>query len=131
MAVVQYTFTHKQYTEQHNNLGDCGPCPILGRFTLAFALQLRKKHGKPQSYHIISYINHIISYIISYHIISYHIQIPLTLERNLIEGCLHHVQKTSVQSNLVLYTQIEISYFMFQVSHFAIIRRSGDFLAIR
>jgi len=24
----------------------CGPCPVLASFTLAFALQLRKKHGK-------------------------------------------------------------------------------------
>jgi len=37
---------NKQYTEQHNNLGECGRCPVLARFTLAFALQLRKKHGK-------------------------------------------------------------------------------------
>jgi len=29
-----------------SNLGEYGPCPILARFTLAFALQLRKKHGK-------------------------------------------------------------------------------------
>jgi len=28
-------------------LWECGPCPILARFTLAFALKLRKKHGKP------------------------------------------------------------------------------------
>jgi len=27
-------------------LWECGPCPVLARFTLAFALQLRKKHGK-------------------------------------------------------------------------------------
>jgi len=56
VAVVQYTFTHKQYTERHetnnalNNtkiLEECGPCPVLAGFTLAFALQLRKKHGKP------------------------------------------------------------------------------------
>jgi CRISPR/Cas system-associated endoribonuclease Cas2 len=26
---------------------ECGPCPIFASFTLAFALQLRKKHGKP------------------------------------------------------------------------------------
>jgi len=37
---------NKQYIEQHNNLGECGPCPVLARFTLAFGLQLRKKHGK-------------------------------------------------------------------------------------
>jgi len=32
--------------EQHNNLGEWGPCPVLASYTLAFALQLRKKHGK-------------------------------------------------------------------------------------
>jgi len=25
---------------------ECGPCPIFAIYTLAFALQLRKKHGK-------------------------------------------------------------------------------------
>jgi len=25
---------------------ECGPCPVFTSFTLAFALQLRKKHGK-------------------------------------------------------------------------------------
>ena len=25
---------------------ECGPCPVFASFTLAFALQLRKKHGK-------------------------------------------------------------------------------------
>jgi hypothetical protein len=29
------------------NVKECGPCPVFGSFTLAFALQLRKKHGKP------------------------------------------------------------------------------------
>jgi hypothetical protein len=55
VAVVQYTFTHKQYIEQHktnntqNNtkiLEECGPCPVLASYTLAFALQAREKHGK-------------------------------------------------------------------------------------
>jgi hypothetical protein len=55
VAVVQYTFTHKQYTEYrernaHNNkkknFGKCGPCPVFASYTLAFALQLRKRHGK-------------------------------------------------------------------------------------
>ena len=54
VAVAQYTFTHKQYAErhktnnieEHNNMWECGLCPVLARFTLAFALQLRKKHGK-------------------------------------------------------------------------------------
>ena len=77
MAVVQYTFTHKQYTEQTKlttlvgrlsgirtqsgqtkindeltalklsyNWEECGPCPVFASYTLAFALQLRKKRGK-------------------------------------------------------------------------------------
>jgi len=25
---------------------ECGPCPVYASYTLAFALQLRKKHGK-------------------------------------------------------------------------------------
>ena len=40
------TTQNKQYIEQHNNLGKCGPCPVLASYPLAFALQLRKKHGK-------------------------------------------------------------------------------------
>jgi len=43
---IHRTTQNKQYTEQHNNLGDCGPCPVLDSYTLAFALQLRKKQGK-------------------------------------------------------------------------------------
>jgi hypothetical protein len=61
VAVVQYTFTHKEYTEQHNEteyrernihknknkkIGKCGPCPVFASYTPEFALQLRKKHGK-------------------------------------------------------------------------------------
>jgi len=37
---------NKQYIEQHNNLGECRPCPVLASYTPSFALQLRKKHGK-------------------------------------------------------------------------------------
>jgi len=43
---VHRTTQNKQYIEEHNSLWECGPCPILARFILAFALQLRKKHGK-------------------------------------------------------------------------------------
>jgi hypothetical protein len=53
VAVVQYTFKHKQYTayrerNKHSNkkIGKFVPCPVFASFTLAFALQLRKKHGK-------------------------------------------------------------------------------------
>jgi hypothetical protein len=54
-STVQYTFTHKQYTEYkewniHNNkkkkCGNCGLCPIFASYTMAFVLQLRKKHIK-------------------------------------------------------------------------------------
>jgi hypothetical protein len=55
VAAVQYTCTHKQYTEYterniHNNkkknIGKRWPCHVLASYTRAFALQLRKKHGK-------------------------------------------------------------------------------------
>jgi hypothetical protein len=36
-------------TTQITNVGECGPCPVFASFTLAFALQLRKKHGKTLS----------------------------------------------------------------------------------
>ena len=54
MAVIQFTFTHKQYTKRHKTnstqyntkiLEECRPCPTFTGFTLEFALQLRKKHG--------------------------------------------------------------------------------------
>ena len=28
---------------------ECGPCTVFASYTLAFALQLRKKHGKPSA----------------------------------------------------------------------------------
>jgi len=44
---------NKQYIEQHNNFGRvlavrclCWLCAAFAGYTLAFALQLRKKHGK-------------------------------------------------------------------------------------
>jgi hypothetical protein len=36
--------THR--TSQFTNLEECGLCPVFARYTLAFALQLRKMHGK-------------------------------------------------------------------------------------
>jgi len=35
-----------QRTTQLTNWEECGPCPAFASYTLAFALQLRKKHGK-------------------------------------------------------------------------------------
>ena len=43
---IQRTTQNKQYIEQHKYQEECGPCPVFAGFTLAFALQLRKKHGK-------------------------------------------------------------------------------------
>jgi hypothetical protein len=65
-VAVVHIYTHnntqnntiKQYIGQHifvtNNTWnntihereECGPCPVFARYTLAFALQLRKKHRK-------------------------------------------------------------------------------------
>jgi hypothetical protein len=33
-------------TTQITNLEECWPCPVFANYTLAFALQLREKHGK-------------------------------------------------------------------------------------
>ena len=41
-----YTQTVHRTTQITTNLEECGPCPVLASFTMAFALQLRKKHGK-------------------------------------------------------------------------------------
>ena len=42
----KYIEQHKKYTEQHKNEEECGPCPVFAGYTLAFALQLREKHGR-------------------------------------------------------------------------------------
>jgi len=36
--------THR--TTQLTNWEECGPCPVFANYTLALALQLRKKHGE-------------------------------------------------------------------------------------
>jgi len=38
--------THRT-TQLTTNWEECGPCPVFASYTLVFALQLRKKHGKP------------------------------------------------------------------------------------
>ena len=43
------TWNTKKYIEQHKNLEEWEPCPVFAGFTLAFALQRRKKHGKPSA----------------------------------------------------------------------------------
>ena len=36
-------------TQIQTNVEECGPCPVFASFTLALALQLRKKHGKTKA----------------------------------------------------------------------------------
>ena len=44
---IYRTTQNKQYVEQHKHFGRMRAVPRLcGLYTLAFALQLRKKHGK-------------------------------------------------------------------------------------
>jgi hypothetical protein len=51
---IQRTEHTKQLQGKNNNfeekigeqIGKCGPCPVFASYTLAFALQLRKKHGE-------------------------------------------------------------------------------------
>jgi len=41
------THLHTNNTQNNtNNVEECGPCPVFASSTLAFALQLRKKHRK-------------------------------------------------------------------------------------
>jgi len=42
---IHRTIQNKKYIEQHNK-EERRPCPVLASYTLAFALQPRKKHGK-------------------------------------------------------------------------------------
>jgi hypothetical protein len=37
---------NKGTTQIQTNVEECGPCPVFASFTLAFALQLSKRHGK-------------------------------------------------------------------------------------
>jgi hypothetical protein len=46
MAVHIYTQTIHRTTQITNNVEECGLCPVFASFTLAFAIQLRKKHEK-------------------------------------------------------------------------------------
>jgi hypothetical protein len=43
---TQNNTNNNQTTQITTNVEECGPCPIFASFTLAFALQQRKKHRK-------------------------------------------------------------------------------------
>ena len=45
---VHRTTQNKQYVEQHTNFGRVRAVSLFASYTVAFALQLRKKHRKPQ-----------------------------------------------------------------------------------
>jgi hypothetical protein len=45
-TVHNYTQTMHRKTQLTTKWEECGPCPVFASYTLAFALQLRKKHGK-------------------------------------------------------------------------------------
>ena len=60
------THLHTNNTTQiTTNVEKCGPCPLFASFTLAFALQLRKKHGKT-----LSQVSHL--WVISMELVSSH-----------------------------------------------------------
>jgi hypothetical protein len=47
VTAVHHTITHNNtHNAEKGKFGKCGPCPVFASYTLAFALQLRKKHGK-------------------------------------------------------------------------------------
>jgi hypothetical protein len=43
---TQNTENGTYITIKRKKIGKGGPCPVFASYTLAFALQLRKKHGK-------------------------------------------------------------------------------------
>jgi len=43
---TQNNRNNNRTTQITTNFEKCGPCPVFASFTLAFALQMRKKHGK-------------------------------------------------------------------------------------
>jgi hypothetical protein len=44
---TSHIYTQTIHITEKGKFGKCGPCPVFASYTLAFALQLRKKHGKP------------------------------------------------------------------------------------
>jgi hypothetical protein len=47
-SIHLHTTIHIEHrtTQITTTVEECGPCPVFASFTLAFALQLRKKHGQ-------------------------------------------------------------------------------------
>jgi hypothetical protein len=43
---ITHLHTNNTHNTEKGKFGKCGPCPVFVSYTLAFALQLRKKHRK-------------------------------------------------------------------------------------
>jgi hypothetical protein len=43
---ITHLHTNSTQNTEKGTIGKCGPCPVFSNYTLAFALQMRKKHGK-------------------------------------------------------------------------------------
>jgi hypothetical protein len=43
---TSYIYTQTIHIIQRKENGKCGPCPVFASYTLAFTLQLRRRHGK-------------------------------------------------------------------------------------
>src|SRR5215475_2735591 len=43
---ITHLHTNNTQNTEKGEFGKCGPCPVFASYTLAFALQLRKKYGK-------------------------------------------------------------------------------------
>jgi hypothetical protein len=44
---ITHLHTNSTHHIEKGKFGKCRPCPVFASYTLAFALQPRKKHGKP------------------------------------------------------------------------------------
>jgi len=44
--INNHLHTNNTQNNTITNWEECGPCPVFASYTLAFALQLRKKHGE-------------------------------------------------------------------------------------
>jgi hypothetical protein len=44
---ITHLHTNSTQNTEKEKFGKWGPCSVFASYTLAFALQLRKKHGKP------------------------------------------------------------------------------------
>ena len=61
-SITSHIYTQTIHIIQRKeNLVKCGPCPVFANYTLAFALQLRKKHGKT-SVRVAQYKNNELQY---------------------------------------------------------------------